>query len=483
MIIIMYMDDLLVFAPNHEECLKSVRITVDVLEEMGFLINRSKCTLEPSQTFVYLGCEWNTNDWTVALKPDREDRIRLVAQLLLEKESVKYRTVAKLLGMVISSTSIIPIARARIRSVQWEFLRGKCVTNKDYNRKFVLSAAAKAELYYWANLQPGLNSPITLPEASHTVTTDASEFGFGIYYKGVLVSEKIDSVYSDQSINVKELLALSRFLELYPEVENCTVTWRVDNNSALASIRNQGSVKSWPLCVVSVNILKRADARNIIIEPIRISSTENIIADSGSRFKVVQDWSLADSLARKLFNVFGTPDVDLMASDQSRKCPIFYSWTVEDQEAWGTDSLAKDVNWAHWSLPYCFPPFPLLPQVLQKVRELKVLRMILVAPWWPTKPYFPTLLSMLVSARKFRLTNNLLIDLTSNLPPRDVKRLRLVGCLISGSQGPVLPDSPEQPRTWWRHPGGCPQKEDTDSSGNTGSVGVKKIMYKQLRHL
>merc|ERR1711888_514094 len=111
---------------------------------MGFLINRSKCTLEPSQTFVYLGCEWNTNDWTVALKPDREDRIRLVAQLLLEKESVKYRTVAKLLGMVISSTSIIPIARARIRSVQWEFLRGKCVTNKDYNRKFVLSAAAKA---------------------------------------------------------------------------------------------------------------------------------------------------------------------------------------------------------------------------------------------------------------------------------------------------------------------------------------------------
>ena len=223
-----------------------------------------------------------------------------MAQLLLEKESVKYRTVAKLLGMVISSTSIIPIARARIRSVQWEFLRGKCVTNKDYNRKFVLSAAAKAELYYWANLQPGLNSPITLPEASHTVTTDASEFGFGIYYKGVLVSEKIDSVYSDQSINVKELLALSRFLELYPEVENCTVTWRVDNNSALASIRNQGSVKSWPLCVVSVNILKRADARNIIIEPIRISSTENIIADSGSRFKVVQDWSLADSLARKL---------------------------------------------------------------------------------------------------------------------------------------------------------------------------------------
>ena len=252
-------------------------------------------------------------------------------------------------------------------------------------------------------------------------------------------------------INVKELLPLSRFLDLHPEVQNCVLTWRVDNNSALASIRNQGSVKSWPLCVVSVDILKRAHAKGIIIDPVRISSKENIIADAGSRFKAVQDWSLNISQANKLFSVYGIPDVDLMASGESRKCPVFYSWTIEDQEAWGIDSLAKDVNWSQYSLPYCFPPFPLIPQVLQKVREQKVPRMLLVAPWWPSKPYFPTLLHMMVSARKFRLTNSLLTDLTSNLPPLDVRRLRLVGFLISGIPDLPSPVSPGQQRTLWRH--------------------------------
>ena len=119
------MDDFLVFAETYQQCVQSVHRTVAVLEEFGFILNRKKCSLDPSQSFIYLGCDWNTVEWTVALKSDREDRIRLMAQTLLEQEEVKYRSVAKLLGMVISTTTIIPIARARIRIVQWEFLQGK----------------------------------------------------------------------------------------------------------------------------------------------------------------------------------------------------------------------------------------------------------------------------------------------------------------------------------------------------------------------
>ena len=65
---------------------------------------------------------------------------------------------------------------------------------------------------------------------------------------------------------------------------------------------------------------------------------------------------------------WGTPDVDLMATDKSRKVPLFYSWNRSDREAWGIDSLASDVNWTHFQLPYCFPPFPLIQQVLDKCK-------------------------------------------------------------------------------------------------------------------
>ena len=57
----------------------------------------------------------------------------------------------------------------------------------------------------------------------------------------------------------------------------------------------------------------------------RISSQENIVADAGSRFRPVADWSLSDSAASKIFALWGMPDVDLMASDRSRKVPVFYS--------------------------------------------------------------------------------------------------------------------------------------------------------------
>ena len=146
------------------------------------------------------------------------------------------------------------------------------------------------------------------------------------------------------------------------------MTWRVDNNTALHTIRNKGSTKSWPLSVLSCSILTRCLERNLVLEPVRVSSEENLVA---SLFKSVANWSLSDSAATKMFTRWGRPDVDLMASDRSRKAPIFFSWTRADQETWGIDSLTQDVLWNQFELPYCFPPIPLLQQVLDKARDRK----------------------------------------------------------------------------------------------------------------
>ena len=91
-----------------------------------------------------------------------------------------------------------------------------------------------------------------------------------------------------------------------------------------------------------------------------------------------------------------------MATVLSRKAPMYFAWNQEDPESWGQDSLARDVAWNIFQLPYCFPPFPLIGQVLAKVRDQKVDKMLLVAPWWPTKPWFSTLLNMVIEYRRFR---------------------------------------------------------------------------------
>ena len=84
-----------------------------------------------------------------------------------------------------------------------------------------------------------------------------------------------------------------------------------------------------------------------------------------------------------------------------------------------------------WRLPYCFPPFTLVGAVLAKTIQDRVQRMILVVPWYLSKTWFPTLISMMLEARRFQVSSNLLRDMATGLPPPRVGQCRLVGCLIN----------------------------------------------------
>ena len=69
--------------------------------------------------------------------------------------------------------------------------------------------------------------------------------------------------------------------------------------------------------------------------------------------------------------------------------------------------------WNLFDLPYCFPPFPFPQQVLDKCRRQEVPRMLLVAPWWSGKPFFPALLSMLLDCRRIRVSSSMVVDLAT----------------------------------------------------------------------
>ena len=97
----------------------------------------------------------------------------------------------------------------------------------------------------------------------------------------------------DTHICTTELKALDVALRrLEKKISPGVLCWRVDNNSALAAIVNEGSTRSWELSCLAVDILKKAESMGIYIAPVRDSSEENILADAASRFKTVPDWSL-----------------------------------------------------------------------------------------------------------------------------------------------------------------------------------------------
>ena len=79
---------------------------------------------------------------------------------------------------------------------------------------------------------------------------------------------------------------------------------------------------------------------NTLVIPVYIRSSQHLHADLISRNKVLPDWHLNKGVARKLFNMLGQPEVDLMATSLSHQVPQYYS-ALLDEEALGVDVFTQ----------------------------------------------------------------------------------------------------------------------------------------------
>ncbi len=80
--------------------------------------------------------------------------------------------------------------------------------------------------------------------------------------------------------------------------------------------------------------------------------------------------------------------VDQFASHNSSQRQLYFSLT---EGPLGTDALAH--SWPRALRKYAFPPVSLLAQTLCKLREDEE-QVLLVAPHWPTRTWFPELISL-----------------------------------------------------------------------------------------
>ena len=91
---------------------------------------------------------------------------------------------------------------------------------------------------------------------------------------------------------------------------------------------------------------------------------------------------------RAILHELGEPGIDLFATCLNHKLPVYVSH-CPDPKALALDALSLD--WNTLPLVYAFPPMPILPKVLQKMKA-STCWMILIVPAWPAKSWFPDLL-------------------------------------------------------------------------------------------
>jgi hypothetical protein len=134
-----------------------------------------------------------------------------------------------------------------------------------------------------------------------------------------------------------------------------------------------------------------AEAHDIDVVAVHIRGELNVLADMLSRQRLVlkTEWRLGQVAFNWICvsSLWGAPQVDLFANRLNTQLPRYMS-PCEDENAEGVDALL--CSWPD-TVCYAFPPTTILARVITKIQQERPRRLLLVAPWWPTKSWFPFL--------------------------------------------------------------------------------------------
>ena len=321
----------------------------------------------------------------------RKMKILETVRMFSQKTSVSARDFLSLLGQLNAAADLVMLGRLHLRplqiSLQISLHNQWKPQNLLYSHQIGLTTEILQHLRWW--LQEDLyhqGIPLRIDPPSHTIFTDASLSGWGAHVEpeGLLFHGLWTEDQSRLHINVLEMKAI--FLSLSQavhKVKNPTVLISTDNTTVVAYIRHQGGTHSTELSEEVWNVLNLCLAHNIQLLAKHIPGRFNTLADRMSRVDkpISTEWSLNQEIANKIFQIMDFPSIDLFATRLNHRLP-FYVSPIPDQKALSIDALTMDWNHIH---AYVFPPFHLIPAVINKVR-LSQCKIVLIAPLWPDRP-------------------------------------------------------------------------------------------------
>lgn len=207
-----------------------------------------------------------------------------------------------------------------------------------------------------------------------------------------------------------------------------------DNTTAVAAIKKQGSLHSKVCNEIGQRIWKFMLHKGNWMSAAHCPGVDNVEADRASReYKDDVEWSLKQEVFDQICNRLKLmPDIDLFASRLNKKVTRYSAWQPDP----GAEYI--DAFTGFWGKEgetiYVFPPFAILPRVLQKFRQDGAEGLVIV-PFWVTKPWFTLWGSMLIDTPiVMEVTDDLLF-----LPYRDGSKshplkgqMRLLAGILSG---------------------------------------------------
>lgn len=426
-----YIDDSLLEAESYVKCQSQAKILRSKLTELGFYINTEKSCLIPTTRIVYLGHVIDSVEFKVFLPLEKIEKIIQVCNEVLSSEKLTIRKVAQLVGLFTSSKNAIRLSRFFYRYLSKDKVKALLENDDNFDALMKLSLESQNEIKWWLeNVREKNGSDIRPPKIEYYLETDSSKSGWGAAFQGENANGRWTESEAKLHINILEIKAVYfALLSLCRSLRNTHLCVKCDNSTAVAYVNKGGSILS--LNSVAKDIWLWCEKRNIHISAVFVSGVRNIRADFLSRhFSDSTEWKLHENVFLKVCQVFFQPDIDLFASRINKQLSKYVSWFPEP-DAFASDAFS--LSWSDFN-PYLFPPFSLVSQVLQKIKDDQVRKAVLIVPMWATQPWFPLLLHLLISVPKMLPNTKNLLRLVHNNQnhPLCKKNLYLVACSVSG---------------------------------------------------
>ena len=394
--LVIYINDILVMAETKELATDHTLGLIHLLENLGFIVHPVKSVTIPTQEIEFLGMQVDSQSLELSVPGRKLKKIRLEASKFAERlESPTAREVSRLLGRLNSVSQAIPPGPLFCRMLQRDLSAALSASNQQYEAYCPLSKAAKEELTWWKEQLTRWNGKsLVLRSPDIQLESDASRIGWGASYEGVQTGGPWSRQEKEYHINCLELLAATLAVKTFlKEQVNKRVLLLIDNQTAVACINNLDGTASAQATTLARQLWMWCLEREILISAQYLPGEENVRADTESRvMRDRSDWRLNPSIFQRILVHFPDRDIDLFASRLSFQLPQYFSWRP-DPLAKATDAFLQD--WRGLKA-YANPPWNLVGRVLSKVEEQEA-ELVLVAPIWPSQPWYPKLLSLLVS--------------------------------------------------------------------------------------
>ncbi len=397
--ILNYLDDWLILAQSQDQLCEHRDMVLSHLSQLGLQVNWEKSKLSPVQRISFLGMELDSVSQTARLTQERAQSVLNCLNTFKNRTAAPLKQFQRLLGHMAAAAAVTPLGLLHMRPLQhWLHGRVPRWAWQSGTLRVQVTPACRQTFTPWSDLS-FLRAGVPLEQVSRhaVVYTDASAKGWGATFNGHAVSGVWTGPQLHWHINCLELLAVHLALNrLKRRLRGEHVLVRTDNTATVAYINRQGGLRSRRMSQLARHLLLWSRKHLRSLRAIHIPGLLNRTADELSRAALPGEWRLHPQTVQLIWRRFGLAQVDLFASLETSHCQLFYSLT---DGTLGTDALAH--SWPRGLRKYAFPPVSLLAQTLCKVREEEE-QILLVAPYWPTRTWFPELM-LLVTAPPWQI--------------------------------------------------------------------------------